>query len=335
MNRWSFNLQIYFLGQRIRQATEILSTGSDLIQDRTIYEDAHIFATNLHETGLMSTRDFDTYMKIFRSGDRTHAGARSADLPEGERADARVADQEAGESLRNEHTGGIPRAAQPQVRRMDQPNLPGRGDNHRRRPRRFRRRPVVAGRCRGTDRVFEKVGPGNGRRILFPRSVRASDRGTARNAAGSPAARRAGRRPGRQCPVQSLQNDIEACSRACPVEPVRLLSARAALIYARPVAARRSLLRAGGELDVSGGCFRCHSRFRSAFADTRPVRGSRRQDDASFEPCRSREPDRRERAGPRPSDGPVRQRPAVGDRECRRNERQIRPVSLRSGTTST
>ena len=61
MNRWSFNLQIYFLGQRIRQATEILSTGSDLIQDRTIYEDAHIFATNLHETGLMSTRDFDTY----------------------------------------------------------------------------------------------------------------------------------------------------------------------------------------------------------------------------------------------------------------------------------
>ena len=65
MNRWSFNLQIYFLGQRIRQATEILSTGSDLIQDRTIYEDAHIFATNLHETGLMSTRDFDTYMKIF------------------------------------------------------------------------------------------------------------------------------------------------------------------------------------------------------------------------------------------------------------------------------
>ena len=65
MNRWSFNLQIYFLGQRIRQATEILSTGSDLIQDRTIYEDAHIVATNLHETGLMSTRDFDTYMKIF------------------------------------------------------------------------------------------------------------------------------------------------------------------------------------------------------------------------------------------------------------------------------
>lgn len=42
MNRWSFNLQIYFLGQRIRQAKEILATGSDLIQDRTIYEDAYI-----------------------------------------------------------------------------------------------------------------------------------------------------------------------------------------------------------------------------------------------------------------------------------------------------
>jgi len=65
MNRWSFNLQIYFLGQRIRQAADILSTGHDLIQDRTIYEDAYIFAANLHEMGLMSSRDFDTYMKIF------------------------------------------------------------------------------------------------------------------------------------------------------------------------------------------------------------------------------------------------------------------------------
>ncbi len=65
MNRWSFNLQIYFLGQRIRQAADILSTGNDLIQDRTIYEDAYIFAANLHEMGLMSSRDFDTYMKIF------------------------------------------------------------------------------------------------------------------------------------------------------------------------------------------------------------------------------------------------------------------------------
>lgn len=65
MNRWSFNLQIYFLGMRIRCASDILSAGSDLIQDRTIYEDAYIFASNLHESGLMSSRDFDTYMKVF------------------------------------------------------------------------------------------------------------------------------------------------------------------------------------------------------------------------------------------------------------------------------
>lgn len=65
MSRWSFNLQIYFLGNRIQQAMQILNEGNDLIQDRTIYEDAYIFAANLHEMGLMSSRDFDTYMKIF------------------------------------------------------------------------------------------------------------------------------------------------------------------------------------------------------------------------------------------------------------------------------
>ncbi len=65
MNRWSFNLQIYFLGQRIREAVAILAQGEDLIQDRTIYEDAYIFADNLHSSGWMSSRDYDTYMKIF------------------------------------------------------------------------------------------------------------------------------------------------------------------------------------------------------------------------------------------------------------------------------
>ena len=70
MNRWSFNLQIYFLGSRIRQTMEMLSDVSqgDIIQDRTIYEDAHIFADNLHQMGLMSTRDLETYMGIFRLG---------------------------------------------------------------------------------------------------------------------------------------------------------------------------------------------------------------------------------------------------------------------------
>ncbi len=65
MNRWSFNLQIYFLGSRIGQAVGILNGGEDLIQDRTIYEDAHIFAANLHQMGLMASRDFETYFKIF------------------------------------------------------------------------------------------------------------------------------------------------------------------------------------------------------------------------------------------------------------------------------
>ena len=65
MNRWSFNLQVYFLGSRIKQSREALSLSGDLIQDRTIYEDAYIFADNLHEMGLMSSRDFNTYMKIF------------------------------------------------------------------------------------------------------------------------------------------------------------------------------------------------------------------------------------------------------------------------------
>lgn len=68
MNRWSFNLQISFLGSRIQQTMDMLNEGREgmIFQDRTIYEDAHIFADNLHEMGLMATRDIETYMKIFR-----------------------------------------------------------------------------------------------------------------------------------------------------------------------------------------------------------------------------------------------------------------------------
>lgn len=65
MGRWAFNLQIYFLGSRIEQAAEMLKTSEDLIQDRTVYEDAYIFADNLHQMGLMSSRDFGSYMRIF------------------------------------------------------------------------------------------------------------------------------------------------------------------------------------------------------------------------------------------------------------------------------
>lgn len=66
MSRWAFQLQIFFLGSRIKQTVDMLSTGDkNIFQDRTIYEDAHIFADNLHKMGLMSSRDFATYMKIF------------------------------------------------------------------------------------------------------------------------------------------------------------------------------------------------------------------------------------------------------------------------------
>ncbi len=66
MNRWAFQLQIYFLGSRIQQTMTMLNDGSEhVFQDRTIYEDAHIFAGNLHQMGLTTGRDFCTYMKLF------------------------------------------------------------------------------------------------------------------------------------------------------------------------------------------------------------------------------------------------------------------------------
>jgi len=65
MQRWSFNLQIYFLNSRFKGIVDITKSKIDVIQDRTIYEDARIFAPNLHEMGLMSTRDFDNYTSLF------------------------------------------------------------------------------------------------------------------------------------------------------------------------------------------------------------------------------------------------------------------------------
>lgn len=65
MQRWSFNLQVYFLNSRFRQVIEIRESGKNIIQDRTIYEDAYIFAPNLHAMNLMSTRDFDNYSSLF------------------------------------------------------------------------------------------------------------------------------------------------------------------------------------------------------------------------------------------------------------------------------
>ncbi|MGC9331588.1 MAG: deoxynucleoside kinase [Bacteroidales bacterium] len=66
MQRWSFNLQVFFLNSRFNQILEIHKSGKNIIQDRTIYEDAYIFAPNLHSMGLMSTRDFNNYQSLFK-----------------------------------------------------------------------------------------------------------------------------------------------------------------------------------------------------------------------------------------------------------------------------
>ncbi len=65
MARWSFNLQVYFLNSRFRQVLQIHESGKNIIQDRTIYEDANIFAPNLHAMGLMTNRDFKNYKSLF------------------------------------------------------------------------------------------------------------------------------------------------------------------------------------------------------------------------------------------------------------------------------
>ena len=65
MKRWSFNLQVYFLNSRFRQVLDIRNSGQDIIQDRTIYEDAYIFAANLYDMGLLEPRDYENYRSLF------------------------------------------------------------------------------------------------------------------------------------------------------------------------------------------------------------------------------------------------------------------------------
>lgn len=67
MKRWSFNLQIYFLNSRFRHIVDLQKREVNMVQDRTIYEDAYIFAENLYDMGLMSERDFNNYSNIFHS----------------------------------------------------------------------------------------------------------------------------------------------------------------------------------------------------------------------------------------------------------------------------
>lgn len=70
MERWSFNLQVYFLNSRFRQILKIRESGKNIIQDRTIYEDARIFAPNLHAMGLMPNRDYTNYSSLFELMER-------------------------------------------------------------------------------------------------------------------------------------------------------------------------------------------------------------------------------------------------------------------------
>ena len=65
MGRWSFNLQVYFLNKRFKDVVDIANSDQYIIQDRTIYEDARIFAPNLHRQGFMSDRDFENYSDLF------------------------------------------------------------------------------------------------------------------------------------------------------------------------------------------------------------------------------------------------------------------------------
>lgn len=67
MTRWAFHLQIYFLNSRFKQVTSIKHSDRPIVQDRTIYEDAHIFASNLHESGHITDRDYQNYLDIFNS----------------------------------------------------------------------------------------------------------------------------------------------------------------------------------------------------------------------------------------------------------------------------
>jgi deoxyadenosine/deoxycytidine kinase len=67
MPRWAFHLQVYFLNSRFNQVQQIKAASRSVVQDRTIYEDAFIFAKNLHQSGMMSTRDYDNYFQLFQS----------------------------------------------------------------------------------------------------------------------------------------------------------------------------------------------------------------------------------------------------------------------------
>lgn len=67
MNRWSFHSQVFFLGKRLEHHRQLLDYPGSVIQDRTVYEDAEIFARNLYQQGNMSQRDYDAYRSLYKA----------------------------------------------------------------------------------------------------------------------------------------------------------------------------------------------------------------------------------------------------------------------------
>lgn len=126
MKRWSFNLQIYFLSKRFKDVVEISRSDKAIVQDRTIFEDARIFAPNLHDMGLMSDRDFQNYSELFDLMISLEASGPN-DLHTCFRAKADRAYSTTRKKLRADHTHRLPQGSQRPLRGMDK-GLQGKTD---------------------------------------------------------------------------------------------------------------------------------------------------------------------------------------------------------------
>jgi ABC-type glutathione transport system ATPase component len=140
MERWSFNLQIYFLNKRFHDVVEISKSEENIIQDRTIFEDAKIFAPNLHEIGMMSDRDFANYTDLFDLMISLVKFARPHDLHPKQHPYPREPHRAPRQKLREEHPHRLPSGTQQSLRRMDQ-ELQGQAHHHRWRPPQLRGEP--------------------------------------------------------------------------------------------------------------------------------------------------------------------------------------------------
>ena len=116
MARWSFNLQMSFLSKKTLQVKEIMDSKNDIIQDRTIFEEAYVFVRNLNRMGLMSTQDYELYMTFF---DLLAAGIRRPDIIVYLKASIPKPDKTSRTRIRDGHTARIPRGTQRAVRRLD------------------------------------------------------------------------------------------------------------------------------------------------------------------------------------------------------------------------